>query len=224
MRGALQKRVNQIYEALPEAERLAAQRIFLKLVEIGGDEESGTEWKPVRRRALRSEFDSELEKRLLVQLIDENLLVSDILSEALRDRPSQAQASTVEIAHEALLTSWETLNTWIKENRQAIGLRNRLNDDVARWQAKKAEDELWTGSKLEQVLELKKNPTFNQVMGGFSLTANQFIDASLGLRDRQLRRARIIAGVGVTLSALAGTAAVFGAYQLQQTTQRRIEQ
>ena len=30
VRGALQKRVNQIYEALPEAERLAAQRIFLK--------------------------------------------------------------------------------------------------------------------------------------------------------------------------------------------------
>ena len=77
VRGALQKHVEQIYQALPAAERLAAQRIFLKLVEIGGDEESGTEWKPVRRRALRSEFDSELEQRVLVRLINENLLVSD---------------------------------------------------------------------------------------------------------------------------------------------------
>ena len=217
VRGALQKRVNQIYEALPEAERLAAQRIFLKLVEIGGDEESGTEWKPVRRRALRSEFDSELEQRVLVQLIDENLLVSD--------RPSQAQESTVEIAHEALLTSWETLNTWIKENRQAIGLRNRLNDDVARWQAKKAEDELWTGSKLEQVLELKKNPTFNQVMGGFSSTANQFIDASLGLRDRvrkrQIRQARTIASVSIGAVILVSTAGLIAMLQRQEAIRQK---
>jgi WD40 repeat protein len=216
VRGALQKHVDQIYQALPEAERLAAQRIFLKLVEIGGDEESGTEWKPVRRRALRSEFDSKLEQRVLVQLIDENLLVSD--------RQPQAQESTVEIAHEALLTSWETLATWIKENRGAIALRNRLNDDVSRWQAKKQDDELWTGSKLEQVLELKKDPTFNQVLGGFSSTANQFVDASVGLRDRQLRRTRIIAGIGITLAALASAAAVFGGYQLQQTARQRIGQ
>lgn len=224
VRGALQKHVDQIYQALPEAERLAAQRIFLKLVEIGGDEEAGTGWKPVRRRALRSEFDSELEQRVLVLLINENLLVSDVPAEALRDRQPKTQNSTVEIAHEALLTSWETLNTWIQENRQAIALRNRLNDDVTRWQAKKAEEELWTGSKLEQVLELKQNPTFNQVMGGFSPTANQFIDASLGLRDRQLRRTRIFAGVGIALAALAGTGAIFAGYQLQQAARQRVEQ
>ncbi|MBW4474766.1 MAG: hypothetical protein KME45_30960 [Stenomitos rutilans HA7619-LM2] len=209
VRGALQKHVSQIYEALPEAERLAAQRVFLKLVEIGGDEESGTEWKPVRRRAMRSEFDTELERRVLVRLIDENLLVSD--------QQPQVQASTVEIAHEALLTSWEMLNTWIKENRQAIALRNRLNDDVARWQAKKAEDELWTGSKLEQVLELKKNPTFNQVMGGFSTTANQFIDTSLGLRDRirerQIRQARRITVGAVVAIGLIGIAGIFSFLQ-----------
>ena len=104
---------------------------------------------------------------MLVQLINENLLVSDIPSEALRDRPSQAQASTVEIAHEALLTSWETLNTWIKENRRAISLRNRLNDDVAQWQVEKKEDELWSGAKLLRMQELQKDPAFNQVLGWF---------------------------------------------------------
>lgn len=51
VRGALQQHVDQIYGSLSEPEQLAAQRIFLKLVEIGGDEESGTEWKPVRKRA-----------------------------------------------------------------------------------------------------------------------------------------------------------------------------
>jgi WD40 repeat protein/energy-coupling factor transporter ATP-binding protein EcfA2 len=183
VRGALQKHVDQIYSALLEPEKLATQRIFLKLVGIGGDFESSTEWKPVRRRANRFEFSDQLEQSVLVKLINENLLVSD--------RQPQAQESTVEIAHEILLTSWETLNIWIKENRQVIALRNRLNDDVARWQSKKKEDELWSGSRLEQVLELRQDQTFNQVLGGFSETASKFIDASARRRDRR-RRTTII--------------------------------
>ena len=217
VRGALQKHVDQIYESLTESERVASQRIFLKLVEIGGDEESGTEWKPVRRRAARSEFQDASEERVLIRLIDENLLVSD--------RQPQAEESTVEIAHEILLTSWEKLNTWIKENRQAITLRNRLNDDVGRWQAKKSEDELWTGSKLEQVLELRKDPTFNQVLGGFSSTANRFIDSSLGLRDRirkrQIRQARTIAGVSIGAVILVSIAGGLAMIQRQEAVKQK---
>jgi energy-coupling factor transporter ATP-binding protein EcfA2 len=188
VRGALQQRVDQIYDDLPPGEKLATQRIFLKLVGIDERSEPDTEWKPVRRRALRSEFSDEQEKDVLVRLINENLLVSD--------RLPPSQESTVEITHETLLTSWTNLNIWIKENRDSIALRNRLNDDVARWQASKAEDELWTGSKLELVLELRTDSTFNQVLGGFSPAANQFIDASLGLRERikqrELRRRTVV--------------------------------
>ncbi len=180
VRGALQQRVDSIYADLSAAEKLAAQRIFLKLVGIGKDGESDSQWKPIRRRALKSEFSDQLEESVLVRLINENLLVSD--------RQLQSPESTVEIAHEILLTCWTTLNTWIKENCRAIALRNRLNDDVTRWYQRKVEDELWTGSKLEQVLELRGDPTFNQVLGGFSEKANEFIDASVGLRDRQRRR------------------------------------
>ena len=214
VRGALQQHVDIIYQRLQqEGNHLVTQRIFLKLVEIGGDADSGTDWKPVRRRAKRSEFKDEQEKAVLAQLIDETLIVSDRLDEKSITSylPAQAQESTVEIAHEILLTSWTTLNTWIKENRQAISLRNRLNDDVARWQANKTDDELWTGSKLEQVLELKKDPTFNQVLGGFSATANQFIDASEGNRDRELRfyrRTAIGAILAATCIAVVSTVAV----------------
>lgn len=203
VRGALQQRVDKIYEDLSAQEKIATQRIFLKLVDIGGDEDSGTEWKPVRRRALCSEFSSELEQGVLVKLINNNLLVSD--------RPEQSQESTIEIVHETLLTSWTMLNDWIKEHRNSIDLRNRLNDDVRRWKAPeakaKAEDELWRGSKLEKVLELKKDETFNQVLGGFSETANQFIDDSLGLRDRRRRRTILgLTGFSVTALLLAGIA------------------
>jgi energy-coupling factor transporter ATP-binding protein EcfA2 len=218
IRGALQTHVDHIYAAFSSEEQLATQRIFLKLVGIGGDEESETEWKPIRRRANRKEFNDELEQRVLIQLIDTKLLVSD--------RQPSTQQSTVELAHEVLLTSWRTLNHWINENRQAIALRNRLNDDVARWQAKKAEDELWSGSKLEQALELRNSDTFNQILGGFNGSANQFIDASKGVRDRLLRqerqRKRWRTGMAIAFPTLVATFTLLFALQRQQS-QKTIE-
>jgi hypothetical protein len=41
VRGALQQRVDKIYEDLSAQEKITTQRIFLKLVDIGGDEDSG---------------------------------------------------------------------------------------------------------------------------------------------------------------------------------------
>ena len=192
IRGALQKHVDQIYAALSPKEQLATQKIFLKLVGIGGNEDSETEWKPIRKRADREEFSDPLEQQVLTQLIDEKLLVSD--------RQPHTQQSTIELAHEVLLTSWATLNIWIRENRQAISLRNRLNTDVALWYAKKLDSDLWRGSKLAQVVELHHEPLFQQVLGGFSSEANQFIDASVGLRDRT--RKKIVGAVIAVVSIL----------------------
>ncbi|MEI6328978.1 MAG: AAA family ATPase [Pseudanabaena sp. ELA645] len=208
VRGALQQRVEEIYKNLSASEQLAAQRIFLKLVEIGGDEDSIAEWKSVRRRAARSEFTDEQEA-VLTQLIDQNLLVSD----AIAQDTGVAPVATVEIAHEILLTCWKRLHEWIQDNHQSIAIRNRLNDDVAIWQAKKSDDELWTGSRLEQVLELSKDPTFNQALDGFNPDAIAFIQASEGKRDRQRRRTVI--GLSV-FSAFALALAAFSGIQFQR--------
>lgn len=220
VRGALQKHVDKIYKALSEEERLIFERIFLKLVEIGQDVESGLDWKPVRRRAFRSEFSDPLEQKVLSQLIDQNLLVSDC--------PSEYREATVEIAHEVLLTSWSTLTSWIKQNQEAITLRNRLNDDTILWLGHQhSEKELWGGSRLEKAMELRKDVTFNQVLRGFSSDANQFIDASVGLRDQQRRR--IILGltgfcaVVMLLSIFAGWQWRLSEVQRQRAKQSQLE-
>ncbi|MBW4474775.1 MAG: hypothetical protein KME45_31005 [Stenomitos rutilans HA7619-LM2] len=116
------------------------------------------------------------------------------------------QTATVEIAHEVLLMSWKTLEQWITENRKAIALRSRINDDAAHWQKEKQEGDLLPDSRLAQALDLRKNETFQQVLGGFSEIANQFIDASDRLKSRELRRTRIIAGVGFILASLTSAA------------------
>ena len=229
VRGALQKHVDSIYQNLSPLEKLIGQRIFLKLVGIGENAESGVEWKPVRRRALLSEF-GDNERGVLLKLVNENLLVSNVdLSATDANRRFFGSSklgksnSTVEIAHEILLTCWDKLNNWIKKNRQSIALRNRLYEDVKRWQSnKKPEDELWIGSKLEQVLELKADENFNQVLGGFNADANQFIKASLELRDRQLKKARRNTRIGFTLAGLAGIASVFALFQQQEAQEQSI--
>lgn len=209
VRGALQQHVDSIYKNFSPSEKQATQRIFLKLVGIGENAESGIEWKPVRRRAMLSEFRDD-ERDVLLKLVNDNLLVSNAdLSKTDSKKgffgfPKSVKSnSTVEIAHEILLTCWDKLKNWIEKNRQGIAIRNRLYEDVKRWQDRKPEDELWSGSKLEQVLELRNDDNFNQVLGGFNTIANQFIDASVGLDDRQLRRTIIIAKFSFTLAALA---------------------
>lgn len=204
VQGALQQHVDKIFKSLSSDQQLAVKRIFLKLVDIGEDAASGSEWKPVRRRASKSVFSSEQEQKVLNILIDEKLLVSDLSPEN--------QESTIDITHEILLTSWTTLNDWIKENREAIAIRNRLNNDLKLWKTKKSEDELWSGSKLEQVLELRINPTFNQVLGGFCQEENEFIELSVGLRERKRRRTLIAV---TSFSLFASILAAFAGWQWQ---------
>lgn len=194
VRGALQRRVDQIYESLTEPEQNATQRIFLKLVEISGDDSTGTELKPVRRRAERSEFSDKTEQTVLTRLINANLLVSDGLDARSEQRKSAVRSATVEIAHEVLLTSWQTLSTWIEENRQAISLRNRLYDDVRLWlKEEKRDADLWNGVRLKRVNELRANATFEKALGGFHQEAIAFIEASNALGKRQMHE-RIAAG------------------------------
>jgi WD40 repeat protein/energy-coupling factor transporter ATP-binding protein EcfA2 len=221
VRGALQQHVDQVYSSLLQPEQLAAKQIFLKLVEVSR-EASSTDWKPVRRRALWSEFADPTEQQVLFTLINENLLVSSFSSDKIGTNTAnveQTRASrpTVEIAHEVLLTSWPQLTNWIQENQQAIVDRSRIYKDLQEWQITRSDDDLLRGSILERAIELRKDAAFNQVLGGFDQTTNHFINASASLQDRQRRRRdrqrrRIV--IGLTLASFLITAfAVFAGRQ-----------
>ena len=208
VREALQCHADEIYANLSKTQQLAAQRIFLRLVAINGDEAGETEWKPVRHRASRAQFGDGVEQEVLAMLIDQKLLVSDASVQAVARQQRKVQDSTVEIAHEILLTAWTTLKAWIQENHKSITLRNRLNDDVKIWQKTKEDSDLWSGAKLTQVVELRRDSTFQQVLGGFSDKEQEFIRASLALRQRG--KQRIYLGLGAIGSALFLVAVFWG--------------
>ncbi len=191
VRGALQKRVNEIYHSLNQEEQSATKQIFVKLVNIV-DTDSGN--KAVSRRANRSEFVGESVTNTLKTFIDENLLVSsseDLSSEKLQvsDSENSQQSATVEIAHEILLSSWDRLKGWIEAEKEAIILKNWLAGETRRWQKicsedeSKGREELLKGSRLEQVVEFRNKDTFKN-LGGLRAEENEFIDVSVAETER----------------------------------------
>lgn len=188
VRGALQKRADAVYgefgdkmhqKAATEMQEVM-RHIFLRLVDIAGVSADDAVWRPVRRRVPATLFASADERRMVERLVAERLLVS-----------SQADMeSSVEVAHEALFSSWERLRNWIELGKQVIFAKNRLADDSRRWygrqqsDAASADEELLTGSRLAQALELRDRGDFD-IVGGLAKAELEFLDASIGLRDRR---------------------------------------
>lgn len=197
VRGALQKRVNEIYKNLNEDEKKITKQIFLKLVNVV-DTDSGS--RAVSRRAYREEF-VKSEEKLLEKFIDkEKLLVSS--SEYSSTEEMQAsdskrlkQRPTVEIAHEILLSSWDKLKDWLEKAKEAIIFKNSLAREVESWQKvlskdeSRAKDELLKGTRLDQALEFKKEGAFKK-LGGLSLSEQEekFINASVNWQQQQERQ------------------------------------
>jgi WD40 repeat protein len=185
VRGALQKRVEQVFNSLSADEQAAAKNIFLNLVNVTGVGDADTFGRAVSKRAYRSQFTDFIAISTLTRLVNENLLVSD-------DK-DQSKQSTVEIAHEALLSSWDTLKQWIEEAKDVLAIKSRLAEDMAQWKdllqkdKDRANEELLTGSRLERILELRDEGIFELRSIPLNLEENQFIDASVDWRDRIVR-------------------------------------
>jgi len=175
--GALQQQANKIYDRFDETQRKLAEEIFLELISLEGK-------KAVSRRADKAIFErNETQKEVLYQLIDNRLLVSK----------GEEGKATVEVAHEELIRSWKVLQDLIREKEEIIVLRNRLYADAKSWQdAQKAISELWSGSKLARIVELKKEKALPNLDG----VAIAFIEASVNQAERQrnekIRTARMI--------------------------------
>jgi len=191
VRGALQKRADEIYDsfaagadgktASPKQE--IVRQIFLRLVDLAGEGSNDAAWRPVRRRASMSVFTAALEQEILQALINQKLLVSN----------REGDDATVEVAHEALFTSWGRLKNWIEAGKQVIFAKNRITDDARRWQRRQeddpagAEEELLSGTRLAQALDMRARGDFATVVGGLGETETRFLDASVALRDRRAK-------------------------------------
>ncbi|WP_416211706.1 hypothetical protein [Nostoc sp. DedQUE12b] len=171
VKGALDKRATILYESLTTIDQAFARRLFMELVQLG---EAG---EVTRRRAswdrLDAISDSPQQLQRVVGLLagsQQRLIITD--------------EKTVEVAHEALLSEWKLLNSWIAENLENISLSRSLEKDCQEWQQRfnKSDDALLSGAKLAVISEW-----VNKTQPRLTPLESKFLHNSLEKRDREIQ-------------------------------------
>jgi WD40 repeat protein/Tfp pilus assembly protein PilF/energy-coupling factor transporter ATP-binding protein EcfA2 len=180
--GALQQQAEKIYQQFEDqGQGKLVEDIFWNLVTITGD------GKRVSKREEKSRFINMGGEAIVDELIQEHRLLI-----------SGRQTDTVEIAHEALISSWSRLQEWINTHEEKIVLERQLREAAEGWakfkdDVQKASGELWIGSKLERIFELRvlglaeQNLSSDLPESNFKKTVEAFVKASIDLRDREKR-------------------------------------
>lgn len=169
VKGALDKRATILYESLTTIDQAFARRLFMELVQLSEAREV------TRRRAswdrLEAISDSPQQLQRVVGLLagsQQRLIITD--------------EKTVEVAHEALLSEWKLLNSWIAENLENIRLSRSLEEDCQEWVERfnKSDDALLAGAKLAVISEW-----FDKNQPRVTPQETDFLRKSLQRRDRQ---------------------------------------
>ncbi|NDJ85618.1 MAG: protein kinase [Chloroflexi bacterium] len=148
--GALARRAEAIYAELVPQQQWAARQVLLRLVALGEG------YDHTRHRVQRTELQS--------LGIDNGILnpVLDVFGQyrlLTFDYEPTSRTPTVEIAHEALLRTWNRLQGWIQEAQEALYHHRRLSVAVREWHNSDHDPSfLATGARLQQ-FEVLSNTT-----------------------------------------------------------------
>jgi len=146
VRQALAHRADQVLHGLSARDRDIARDLLLRLVTVT-DEETRTRG-PVGLSELASgpaaNYPAGRAEKVIAHLTDGRLLVTSIKTDG---------TTSVELAHEALITAWPTFRKWTEDRRAALIARSRLNAAATEWQKLHRDPgALLTQSRLQQLL------------------------------------------------------------------------
>ncbi|HWU87905.1 MAG TPA: SUMF1/EgtB/PvdO family nonheme iron enzyme, partial [Kofleriaceae bacterium] len=183
--GALASHARRFLSELTPDEVRLVRGILLSLVHPDGPR------RPRRRTEILDGIPTasrDLADGLLDRLLERRLLVAT--------RDAEKGATTLELAHEALATTWPELARWIEETHEERVLVTDLEQASLLWQRRGRRDaETWSGAALAEVI--RKVGAWNITL---SPSSRAFLDASVQ-RDR--RRRRITIGIIAALVAVA---------------------
>ncbi|MBW4556139.1 MAG: caspase family protein [Trichormus sp. ATA11-4-KO1] len=220
IKGALERKAQEVYENLDSQAQKCARWIFLSLTQLG----EGTE--DTRRRVCKSElvvqkYPDELVEKTLLALTAAKLVVVNFEEEVIfagnkgeTIHPiSSSSAVTIEVAHEILIRHWSTLRWWLEENRSRLRSQRQIEQSAALWkQNQQQPDFLLQGIRLAEAEEI-----FVKYTDELSADVQYFIAACLDAREqhqreqkqrlRQAQRAiAVISVLGIAASGFGGLA------------------
>jgi hypothetical protein len=210
--GALAKHAEAVFSTLQPHEQKAFPLMMRYLVTLGQGEEEVPSRRTVPYRdfvaAEGTDRDQKAGARGFVDLfIEKRLLVADT--------DPQGEV-TVSVAHEALLREWQRVRDWLKQNREFLRMRDRLDASVRQWKLMKRHRDYLLPAGLPLAEAEKLVDEF-----GDSLNREQldYISASIAeqRRKRSLRK-RIRNLVAVCIALLVtGVAVPLGMWALRET-------
>jgi basic membrane lipoprotein Med (substrate-binding protein (PBP1-ABC) superfamily) len=201
--GGLTNRAEEVFGSLDVSEQEAARQLLLRMVTIA----EGDEW--VRRRVAASEV-----LALPGDVVDLHSVVDEFSRNRLLtlDRDRVSGAPTLEVAHEALLSGWGRLRSWIHDAKADLRKRATLLAAVDEWEGV-ADDTgyLLTGARLDaheawaRSTDIALTPRETAFLQRSIDVRDRVVDEE---RDRELREARLARRASVRLWGLAAAVAV----------------
>ena len=113
--GAIAQSAENAYKQFDEPERVAARRLFLRLVTPGDDAPD------TRRRISWDELDADAQ-------------TTGVVDKLATDRLLTVDERGVELVHETLIHAWPRLRDWIDENRDDLRIQQRITRAALEWE------------------------------------------------------------------------------------------
>ncbi|WP_086784526.1 WD40 repeat domain-containing protein, partial [Crossiella equi] len=198
--GSVAATAERVWADLAEPARATARVLLLRLVRVAADSQD------TRRRVARTELlDRPAAPAVLEALVHARLVT--------------AHADTVELTHEALLSAWPRLRSFIDEDRAANLVRQRLEEDARAWVEDDRDDSaLYRGARLENARQ-RTSPDWP---GTLSDRAREFLAASARHHRRSLWARRAVALAAVVCAVVASVVAVVVVDQRDDARSRQL--
>jgi len=179
--GAIQRRADDLYAGLEATGQAAVREVMLRLVDP---------FTYTRRRVVLSEL-AHIQGReaVLSRYVDSRLLTLD--------HDAKTRVPTLEVAHEALIATWDRLRDWVDAAQAELRLRAALTAAAADWDRSKRDPSyLATGARLVTFEPLLDSPTLT-----LTEAERTYLVDSVAARQRARRRTQI-GMVGLAVIAL----------------------
>lgn len=169
--GALAGEAERVYKSLKPEDQAIARSIFLALVQL--NENSGD----TRRRAAVSELiATDGDKDRVWSVINKFAAPGVRFLAIFLDKQQGEMIEMIEVAHEALIRNWKQLQDWLKECREALRKKRKIEQAAEEWKyQRKSKDYLLQGRSLRDAKEFMQATNKEIVL---SSLATEFIKAS----------------------------------------------
>ncbi|MEG3984593.1 hypothetical protein QUA08_27915, partial [Microcoleus sp. T3B2] len=224
---AIAKTADDFYNSLPANKQEQIQNIFLRLTRLDKNAIQGEKRRDTRQRVELEDLVSSASN-----LAETKKLVQQLAGEGVRlvvtSRNETTGKEEVEVAHEALIRYWPTLQEWLSHNRNDLQLRENINQAAEDWHQHREQPDqnsylIHQGGRLEDAQVLLKQPKFVHL----NQEESEYVLACLELRDRirrqeKQRRHRLLFAAVSSAFVFAGFA-IFAGYQWRQAEVERIQ-